>query len=139
MGTIPSSRRKLGVYILSKLAHLRSVRNSSSTPSGSRVTTRRGKRDIPIRAFCHGKLTLRPSRGSHRSPQDQLIKQTYSVWVPGVPSSRETRKWHLGEDRSDPRPCRVLIVASYVSQLPTLRLGLLDCLRRSTTTPPSLG
>jgi len=26
------------------------------------------------------------------SPQDQLIKQTYSVWAP---ISRETRKWHL--------------------------------------------
>jgi len=30
--------------------------------------------------------------GRNHSPQDQLIKQTYSVWAP---TSRETRKWHL--------------------------------------------
>jgi len=34
----------------------------------------------------------RVSSDDMRSPQDQLIKQTYSVWAP---TSRETRKWHL--------------------------------------------
>lgn len=104
VGAIPGSRRKLSVPVLSKPTHMKYVRNSLYTWKGRRMTTWEGKRNIPIRAFflreveTHGTLPE-----SHRSTTDQLIKQTYSVWAP---TSRETRKWHLGESLWTFLPCR---------------------------------
>lgn len=58
------------------------------------MTTWEGARP-PIPVCSHQQVD------TYDSPQDQLIKQTYSVWAP---ISRETRKWHLGERCSDLAP-----------------------------------
>ena len=76
---------------------------------------------------------------SRHSSQDQLIKQTYTVWAP---TSRETRKWHLGEGHRIFLPCRasrVLIVDCYDSQWRTLRFDPSNGLVQLMTTPTLLG
>jgi hypothetical protein len=76
------------------------------------MTTRKGAR-IPIGGLPPREANTQNRPGTTCSLQDQLIKQTYSVWAPTSGETRETRKWHLGESDSDLVPSwatRILIV-----------------------------
>jgi len=77
--------------------------------------------------------TERVSGDDTESPQDQLIKQTYSVWVPGVPTSWETRKWHLVA-YSTPRSARLLQTIDHEPDLARLNRSPRISFRPARTT-----